>query len=122
MTPTEARAVPFFDYPSLFLSQEEDLVRIFRDTGRRGAFILQDDLLRFERNLAGFLDVRYALGVGNATDGLLIALRAAGIGVGDEVIFSSHTMVATAAAIHFAGATPVPAECGADHLIHPPAV
>ena len=43
-------------------------------------------------------------------------------GPGDEVIFSSHTMVATAAAIHFAGAIPVPVECGPDHLIDPAAV
>jgi dTDP-4-amino-4,6-dideoxygalactose transaminase len=117
MTPTQARSIPFFDYPQTFLSEEEDLVAIFRDAGRRGAFVLQEDLARFERNLAAYLGVKHALGVGNATDGLLIALRAAGIGPGDEVIFCSHTMVATAAAIHFAGAIPVPVECGADHLI-----
>ena len=48
------RAIPFFDYPRLFLSEEEELVAIFRDVGRRGAFILQEDLARFERNLAAF--------------------------------------------------------------------
>jgi dTDP-4-amino-4,6-dideoxygalactose transaminase len=122
MTPAAARSVPFFDYPHVFLSEEEELVAIFRDVGRRGAFILQEDVRRFERNLASFLNARYALGVANATDGLLIALRASGVGAGDEVIFSSHTMVATASAIHFAGATPVPVECGADHLIDPQAV
>lgn len=93
-----------------------------RDAGRRGAFILQEDLRRFESHLAAYLGAGYALGVGNATDGLLMALRAAGIGPGDEVIFCSHTMVATAAAIHFAGAKPVPVECGPDHLIDPAAV
>lgn len=122
MVPVAAKPVPFFDYPHVFLSEEEELVRIFRDVGRRGAFILQEDVKRFERHLAVFLNTRYALGVANATDGLLIALRAAGIGAGDEVIFSSHTMVATAAAVHFAGAVPVPVECGADHLIDPGAV
>jgi dTDP-4-amino-4,6-dideoxygalactose transaminase len=71
--------------------------------------------------LATYLGVKHAVGVANATDGLLIALRAAGITSG-EVIFSSHTMVATAAAIHFAGAIPVPVECAADHLIDPVAV
>jgi dTDP-4-amino-4,6-dideoxygalactose transaminase len=122
MTPkTAARAIPFFDYPRVFTSEEEDLVAIFRDAGRRGAFVLQSDLVRFEANLAAFLGAKYALGVGNATDGLLIALRAAGIDSG-EVIFPSHTMVATAAAIHFAGATPVPVDCGADHLLDPAAV
>jgi dTDP-4-amino-4,6-dideoxygalactose transaminase len=73
-------------------------------------------------NLGQFLGVGRVLGVGNATDGLLIALRAAGIGPGDEVIFSSHTMVATAAAIHFASAVPVPVECGRDHLMDAGAV
>jgi dTDP-4-amino-4,6-dideoxygalactose transaminase len=122
MTFAQTQSVPFFDYPQVFLSEEEELVAIFRDVGRRGAFILQQDLHRFERNLASFLNAAHALGVGNATDGLIIALRASGIVPGDEVIFSSHSMVATAAAIHFAGATPVPVECGKDHLICPAAV
>jgi dTDP-4-amino-4,6-dideoxygalactose transaminase len=112
-------AVPFFDYAATFRADEERLVEIFRRTGRRGAFILQDELREFEERLAAFAGVGHAVGVANATDGLHLALRAAGIGPGDEVIFSSHTMVATAAAIHFAGATPVPVECGADHLIDP---
>ncbi|HSP69630.1 MAG TPA: aminotransferase class I/II-fold pyridoxal phosphate-dependent enzyme [Bryobacteraceae bacterium] len=117
-----ARSVPFFDYPHVFLSEAQELTALFQEVAARGAFILQEDLARFERSLADFLGVKYAVGVGNATDGLIIALRAAGLGPGDEVIFSSHTMVATAAAIHFAGATPVPVECGADHLIDPEAV
>ncbi|MGA3187347.1 MAG: DegT/DnrJ/EryC1/StrS family aminotransferase [Bryobacteraceae bacterium] len=122
MTPTLRRVIPFFDYPRLFTSEEEMLVAIVRDVGRRGAFILQQDLARFEENLALYLGARHTLGVGNATDGLLIALSASGILPGDEVIFSSHTMVATAAAIHFAGAIPVAVECGPDHLIDSQAV
>lgn len=116
------RAIPFFDYRSLFSSHENEFLAIVSDVGRRGAFILQDDLAAFEGELSGFLGARWALGVGNATDGLHFAVRAAGIGPGDEVILSSHTMIATAAAIHFAGAVPVPVECGADHLIDPAAV
>jgi dTDP-4-amino-4,6-dideoxygalactose transaminase len=130
------RSIPFFNYPSLFLNEEAQLVEIFRDVGRRGAFILQQDLVEFESNLTKFLGAGQALGVGNATDGLIIALRAAlrtalpgalnpAPGVDPpaaEIIFSSHTMVATAAAIHFAGAIPVPVECGPDHLIDPGAV
>jgi len=122
MTPTLTRSIPFFDYPRLFLDQEEMLLAIVRDVGRRGAFILQQDLARFEEHLAQFLGARHALGVANATDGLIIALRAAGVRKGDEVIFSSHTMIATASAIHFAGGIPIPVECGSDHLIDPAAV
>jgi len=114
--------IPFFRYPALFQEEEQDLVNIFIDVGRRGAFIMQRDLEELELNLASYVDAKHCIGVGNATDGLWMGLRAAGIGPGDEVIFSSHTMVATAAAIHFAGATPVPVECGLDHLIDPEAV
>lgn len=122
MTAIQSRSIPFFDYPRLFEDEEEMLLSIVRDVGRRGAFILQRDLAQFEENLARFLGAKYTLGVGNATDGLIVALRASGIRKGDEVIFSSHTMVATAAAIHFAQGVPVPVECGADHLIDPSAV
>jgi dTDP-4-amino-4,6-dideoxygalactose transaminase len=115
-------SVPFFVYPHVFASQQAEFSQIFSDVGSRGAFIMQRDLTEFEGRLATFLGVRYSLGVGNATDGLHFAVRAAGISHGDEVIVSSHTMIATAAAIHFGGAKPVPVECGADHLIDPAAV
>ena len=112
-----SRKVPFFNYPHVFTSEEAELTAIIQDVGRRGAFILQQDLKDFEKNLAEYMGVKYALGVSNGTDGLLMGLRAANIGPGDEVIFSSHTFVATAASIHFVGATPVPVECGPDHQI-----
>jgi dTDP-4-amino-4,6-dideoxygalactose transaminase len=113
------REVPFFNYPHVFISQEDAFLSIIKDTGHRGAFIMQKDLADFERNLAAYTGAKYAVGVGNATDALQIPLMAGGMGPGDEVIFCSHTMVATAAAIHFAGATPVPVETGPDHLIDP---
>lgn len=116
------RSVPFFNYPHVFVSEEEEFMSILQDVGRRGAYILQKDLEEFEKNLAQFCGCKYALGVANGTDALIVALRAAGIGAGDEVIFASHTYVATAAAIHFVGATPVPVECGADHMIDPESV
>ena len=122
MTVQIARAVPFFTYPEVFTSRESEFVEIFREVGRRGAFILQRDLVEFEQSLGRYLETPYVLGVANATDGLHMAVRAAGMGPGDEVILSSHTMIATAAAVHFAGATPIPVDCGADHLIDPAAV
>ena len=115
-------SVPFFVYPDVFTAHAAEFLKIVEDVGSRGAFILQEELARFERHLAEFLGAKYALGVANATDGLTLGLLASGIGAGDEVIISSHTMIATAAAVHFAGATPVPVECGSDHLIDPIAV
>lgn len=113
------RVIPFFDYTEVFSSTEEELVDVFKNVLRRGAFIQQSDLLEFEENLANFLGVKYAFGVANCTDGMILAMRAIGIQPGDEVIFPSHTFVASAASIHFTGGTPVPVECGPDHLIDP---
>jgi len=117
-----SRVVPFFNYPYVFKSQEEAFLSIIRDVGRRGAFIMQKDLSEFEANLAAYTGTKYAVGVGNATDALQIALMAGGIEPGDEVVFCTHTMVATAAAIHFAGAIPVPVEAGPDHLMDPKSI
>jgi len=114
--------VPFFNYPHVFTADEDELVRVIQDVGRRGAFIMQKDLVAFERKIAEYVAAKHVLGMANATDALHFAVRAAGIGPGDEVIFSSHTMVATPASAYFAGATPVPVECGPDHLIDPIAV
>lgn len=117
-----ARSVPFFNYPYLFKSREDDFVRIFKDVGYRGAYILQKDLREFEENLAKFAGTKYAIGLANGTDAIWLALMAAGIGKGDEVIFASHTYIATAAAIHFVGAIPVPADCKSDHMIDPESI
>jgi dTDP-4-amino-4,6-dideoxygalactose transaminase len=83
---------------------------------------MQGDLRDFEENLARYVGVKHAIGLGNCTDALLLAVRCAGINAGDEVIFPSHTMVASPAAIYYAGAIPVPADCGDDHLIDPASV
>jgi dTDP-4-amino-4,6-dideoxygalactose transaminase len=115
------RQVPFFNYPHVFLANEQDLTEAITSVARRGAFILQQELADFERHLAEYTGAKHALGVANGTDALLIALRAAGVGAGDEVIFCTHTYVATAAAIHSAGATPVPVNCGPDHMLDPAA-
>ena len=117
-----ARKVPFFNYPDVFLSDEKALLSRIQDVGRRGAYILQRDLEEFEDRIAEYVNAKYVIGMANATDALHFAVRAAGIEPGDEVIFCSHTMVATPAAVHFAGATPVPVDCAGDHLIDPDAV
>ncbi|MSR21391.1 MAG: DegT/DnrJ/EryC1/StrS family aminotransferase [Gemmatimonadetes bacterium] len=87
------------------------------DVCRRGAYILQQDCRDFESHLAEFMGVKHVLGVANGTDAIILGLRAVGIGPGDEVILPSHTYIATAAAVHMVGATPVLAECGPDHML-----
>lgn len=74
---------------------------------RGGRYILGEEVASFEKEFAATLGVAHAIGVGSGTDALHLALRAAGIGAGDEVITVSHTAVATVAAVEMAGATPV---------------
>lgn len=97
-------------------------MRVFEDVGNRGAFIMQEDLRVFEKALADYTGAKYAIGVGNATDGLEFSWMALGLRAGDEVICCSHTMLATASSIRIAGGTPVPVEIGVDNLIDPDAV
>lgn len=72
-----------------------------------GWYILGKEGTAFEQEFAQYLGVGNAVGVGNGTDALEIALRACGVGMGDAVITVSHTVVATVAAIELVGATPV---------------
>ena len=111
------RKIPFFDYPALFAQRQQEYTEIVSDVLARGAYIMQADLADFETDLAAYLGVRHAIGVADGTMALLMSLRAAGIGSGDEVIVPSHTFVASAAAVHHVGATPVLVECASDHLI-----
>jgi len=111
------RNIPFFNYPALFKAQEKEMMDTLYDVMSKGAYILQKDLEQFEDNIMKFLDVKHAFGVSDGTNALILALRAADIGLGDEVIMPSHTYIATAASIHFVGATPVLVECGPDHMI-----
>jgi dTDP-4-amino-4,6-dideoxygalactose transaminase len=122
VAPSPARTIPFFNYKAAFSSMEKELVAIFRDVIHRGAFIQQRDLADFEQHIAGYLGIKHVIGVGNATDGLIMAWRAAGLQPGDEVIFPSHTMAASPASVAHAGGVPVPVDCGADHLIDPAAI
>lgn len=117
-----ARSVPYFNYQRAFSEREDELMEVIRDVLRRGAFIMQKDLADFEAHLASYIGVKHVIGVANATDGLHMAWRAAGLRLGDEVIVCSHTMAATAAAVHFAGGVPVPVEVGPDRCIDPASV
>ena len=72
-----------------------------------GRYILGENVSAFEEEFARYIGVDHTVGVANGTDALAIALRACGIGSGDEVVTVSHTAVATVAAIEIAGARPV---------------
>lgn len=108
--------VPFFDYKGVFAEYRPALHGVLDDILDRGAFILQQDVRDFESALAAFCGTKHAIGVANCTDGLMIQLEAAGLQSGDEVLVSSHTFIATAAAVVRAGGVPVPVDIDEDGL------
>ena len=86
------------------------------------AFVLGDDVERFEREYARFSEVTHCIGVANGTDALELALRAIGVGedAEDEVILPANTFIASAEAVVRAGARPVLVDCDPRHdLIDP---
>ncbi len=86
------------------------------------SFVLGPEVQAFEREYAEFCGVEHCIGVGNGTDAIELALRAVGVGPGDEVITAANTFVATAEAVVRTGATLVLADCDEDFLLDPSAV
>lgn len=76
-----------------------------------GQYVMGPMLKQFEKELAEFHGTQYAVGVGNGTDAIWLALMAMDIGPGDEVITNANTFFATAEAIWIAGATAVLVDC-----------
>lgn len=112
--------VPFFDYKQLYLKEKIAIDNIVNKIASRGAFILQKEINIFEEKICNYTKSKYAISVANGTDAMQIYLKAFGIKTGDEVILSSHTMIATASAIKFCGAKPVPIDINkSDGLIDP---
>ena len=99
--------IPVMNVQRQYESLKEELDRAALSVLHSGSYILGEAVSKFERQFAEYCGVKYAVGVGNGTDALVIALLACGIKPGDEVITSDMTFVATAEAIAQVGAIPV---------------
>jgi dTDP-4-amino-4,6-dideoxygalactose transaminase len=99
--------VPLFDTRTPLEPLRGELDAAIRGVLDDGRYILGPNVAAFEQELAAYCGVRHAVGVANGTDALTIALRAMGVGPGDEVVVPSFTFYASAEAIPHAGATPV---------------
>jgi len=109
--------IPFFPYPQFFLHDKEEYIKIFSAVCSKGAYILQEELVTFEKEICDLTGSKYCLGVANATDALQMAFMAGDLEIGSEVIIASHTMIATASAVKYAGGEPIPVDSGPDHLM-----
>ena len=99
--------VPFFDITRQNKPLEKELKQALNQVVDSGRYILGEQVTKFEEEFAAYCGTKYAVGVASGTDALELALKAAGVGPGDEVITSPFTFMATAEAIEYCGATPV---------------
>src|ERR1700720_4267706 len=100
-------AVALFDTATPLEPLRDELTERVGAVIASGRYILGPEVAAFEREFAGYLGVAHVVGVANGTDALTIALRALGVGPGDEVVVPSFTFYASAEAILPTGATPV---------------
>lgn len=114
--------IPFFNYAGLYRENAQRYDQAIKSVMERGAFIMQSDLYEFEEKLANFLKCKHVIGVADGTAALELSLIVSGVQPGDEVIVSSHTFVATAAAVKHVGGIPVVADCKVDSTIDPESV
>jgi dTDP-4-amino-4,6-dideoxygalactose transaminase len=99
--------IPMVDLKTQYISLKDEIDRAVLGVLESCAFILGPNVQAFEAEAAAYLGVKHAIGCASGTDALHLALRAAGIGEGDEVITSAFTFIATAEAIRYVGAIPV---------------
>jgi dTDP-4-amino-4,6-dideoxygalactose transaminase len=100
-------AVPLFDTSTPLAPLRERVLERIADVVDSSRFILGPNVAGFEAELAGYCDAAHAVGVANGTEAITIALRAMGVGEGDEVVVPSFTFYASAEAIPPTGARPV---------------
>ena len=100
-------AIPLFDIATPLAPLRDAMHLKLTETFDAGAFILGPEVAAFERELAAYLGARHVIGVANGTDALVLALRALGIGPGDDVVVPSFTFYASAEAVPLTGARPV---------------
>jgi dTDP-4-amino-4,6-dideoxygalactose transaminase len=100
-------SVPLFDTASPLLPLRAELHGAVMRVLDSGHYILGPEVEAFEREFAAYCGASHAVGVANGTEAITIALRAMGVGAGDEVVVPSFTFYASAEAIPPSGATPV---------------
>jgi dTDP-4-amino-4,6-dideoxygalactose transaminase len=103
----ELTVVPFFNLTRQYQGIKDEILSATQRVYEKGRFILGEEVSAFEKEFSHYCGVRYGVGVGSGTDALYLALKAAGIGEGDEVVSVANSFIATALAISFAGAKPL---------------
>jgi len=98
--------IQVWDYRAEYDAERDDILAAVDAVCRSGRLILGEQVRTFEEQFAAWCGTPYGVGVNSGTDALVLALRALGIGAGDEVVTTSNTAIPTVSAIVTVGATP----------------
>ncbi|MFH1360924.1 MAG: DegT/DnrJ/EryC1/StrS family aminotransferase [Candidatus Omnitrophota bacterium] len=112
--------VPFVDFSEQLKEIQDEIQAGLKDVFTKGSFILGPQEKEFEAAFAKYSQAKHGIGVNSGTDALFLALKALGIGLGDEVIVPAFTFIATALAVTYTGAKVVFADIQKDsHNLDP---
>jgi dTDP-4-amino-4,6-dideoxygalactose transaminase len=111
--------IPFTDLHAQYIEAKTEIDYAIANTIANNSFINGPDVNKFEVTLAEYLGVPAVASTGSGTTALQVALKACGIGLGDEVITTSHTFISTVEAIVNVGATPIMVDIDEYYHIHP---
>jgi dTDP-4-amino-4,6-dideoxygalactose transaminase len=119
--------VPYLDLKAEYAELRDEILAALDRVCRNAAFILGEEVEQFEKEFAGFCEAKHCVALNSGTSALHLALLAAGVQPGDEVITSPDTFLATAEAISYTGAKPVfvdidPATANLDPNLFEPAI
>lgn len=106
--------IPFVDLKTQYQGIKEDIKAVIDNVLEECAFVGGPYVKSFEKNFLEVHGAQYGIGCANGTSAITVALRALGVGPGDEVITVTNTFIATVEAIVEVGATPVLVDCDAD--------
>ncbi len=116
-TTTDLGPIPLVDLAAQHAAVAAEVSAGWDQVLARTAFVGGPQVAAFEAEFAAYLGVDHVLGVANGTDAIELALRALGVGPGDECVLPANTFIATAEAVARAGATPVLVDCVEDTLL-----
>ena len=102
--------IPFLDLRAAYLELRTEIDAAVARVLDSGSYVLGPEVEAFEAEWAAYCGAAHAVGVANGLDALVLALRALGIGPGDEVAVPSNTYIATWLAVSAVGAAPLPVE------------
>lgn len=114
--------VPFVAFPAQFEDERREIMACVGKVFKKGIFVGEVPVRKFEESVAAYCGVAHAVGVGSGTDALFLAMKVLGIGPGDEVITPPNSHFSSTSSIIQAGATPVFADVSEDLNIDPAAV